>query len=95
MFTERRAKRRNLNPCVTERMKTSATVPVKNGTPTRSWAATAATVSGVEHGWQIRQCIHDVTDNADAAQALALLMQEGGLDPCHMHDVVEDFLNGA
>ncbi len=48
-----------------------------------------------EHGWQIRQCIHDVTDDADAAQALALLMQEGGLDPCHMHDVVEDFLNGA
>ncbi len=46
-----------------------------------------------EHGWQICQSVHDVTDDADAAQTLALLMQEGKLDPCHMLDVVEDFLN--
>lgn len=46
------------------------------------------------HGWRAEQSIHDVTDDADAARALARLMEEGELDPCQMYDVVEDFLNG-
>ena len=46
------------------------------------------------YGWRTEQSISDVTDDADAAAALALRMQQGELEPCHMHDVVEDFLNG-
>ena len=45
------------------------------------------------HGWRTEQSISDVTDSAEDAIALALLMQQGNLEPCHMHDVVEDFVN--
>ena len=45
------------------------------------------------HGWQLQQAVSDITDDRDAAEALAALMQQEELDPCHLLDVVEDYLN--
>lgn len=46
-----------------------------------------------EHGWQLQQSVSDITDDRDAAETLAALMQQEKLEPCHLLDVVEDYLN--
>ena len=47
-----------------------------------------------KHGWQLQQAVSDITDDRNAAEALAALMQQEDLEPCHLLDVVEDYLNG-
>ena len=44
--------------------------------------------------WQLQQAVSDITDDRNAAEALAALMQQEDLEPCHLLDVVEDYLNG-
>ncbi|MBO5778021.1 MAG: hypothetical protein J6R82_00475 [Clostridia bacterium] len=34
----------------------------------------------------------DVTDDQDVAERFIKLISEGGLAPCHLHDVLEDML---
>ena len=47
-----------------------------------------------KHGWQLQQAVSDITDDRYAAEALAALMQQEDLEPCHLLNVVVDYLNG-
>lgn len=37
-----------------------------------------------KHGWQLQQAVSDITDDRNAAEALAALMQQEDLEPCHL-----------
>ena len=43
--------------------------------------------------WRIAQKIPDVTDSPDAASKLVRLFNDGQLAPCHLMEVIENWLN--
>lgn len=52
------------------------------------------------HGYSVAICsrnakfayARDITENRDAAERFFALICKGGLDPCHLNDVLEDML---
>lgn len=45
------------------------------------------------HEWKITQKVPDVTDSPDAASKLVRLFNDGELSPCHLMEVIENWLN--
>lgn len=43
--------------------------------------------------WKIAQKVQDVTDSSDTATHMVRLFNEEGLAPCHLYDVIENWLN--
>lgn len=46
-----------------------------------------------EDQWHIAQKVPDVTDSSDVANKLVYLFNEEDLAPCHLYEVIENWLN--